>query len=257
MASINLKDEKYWGKLSNPEYWKKRNEELDKYLAKTQKETLKGLNQAYREAFNNINKEVSDFMMKYAVDNKLDYNTISQVLSPVDIATYNERMEELRAMYRDTNSEYIKREIAELEARMYVTRQQALMDSINVELSKTAHNFQMTLEECMSGLFSDQYADICELLGVMAPGLPKEAIKKIIEYPYHGQMFADSIWKNKRDLCDYINKKMVQGIIRGDSIQKMARELKKDLNVLYYQAERLVRTETNYAMNQGHLKGCQ
>ena len=46
MASINLKDEKYWGKLSNPEYWKKRNEELDKYLAKTQKETLKGLNQA-------------------------------------------------------------------------------------------------------------------------------------------------------------------------------------------------------------------
>ena len=255
MASINLKSEKYWGTLSNPEYWKKRNEELDKYLTKTQKETLKGLNQAYREAFNNINKEVSDFMMKYAVDNKLDYNTISQVLSPVDIATYNERMEELRAMYRDTNSEYIKREIAELEARMYVTRQQALMDSINVELSKTAHNFQMTLEECMSGLFSDQYADICELLGVMAPGLPKEAIKKIIEYPYHGQMFADSMWKNKRDLCDYINKKMVQGIIRGDSIQKMARELKKDLNVLYYQAERLVRTETNYAMNQGHLEG--
>ena len=25
--------------------------------------------------------------------------------------------------------------------------------------------------------------------------------------------------------------------------------------MLYYQAERLVRTETNYAMNQGHLEG--
>ena len=93
------------------------------------------------------------------------------------------------------------------------------------------------------------------MLGVMVPNIPTEAIKKIIEYPYHGQMFADSIWKNKRDLCNYINKKMVQGIIRGDSIQKMSRALKKDLNVLYYQAERLVRTETNYAMNQGHLEG--
>ena len=255
MAFINLKNDKYWEQLSNPDYWKKRSEELDKYLEKTQKETIKEVNKAYREAFNNINKEVSDFMMKYATDNKLDYNTISQVLSPVDIATYNERMEELRAMYRDTQSEYIKREIAELDARMYVTRQQALMDSINVELSKTAHNFQMTLEECMTGLFTDQYAEVAQMLGVMVPNIPTEAIKKIIEYPYHGQMFADSIWKNKKDLCNYINKKMVQGIIRGDSIQKMSRALKKDLNVLYYQAERLVRTETNYAMNQGHLEG--
>ena len=92
-------------------------------------------------------------------------------------------------------------------------------------------------------------------MGVMAPGIPREAIKKIIEYPYAGKMFSDRIWDNKDALVKYIQQDLTVGIIRGDSIQKMARQLKKDLNVLYYQAERLVRTETNYAMNQGHLKG--
>ena len=60
---------------------------------------------------------------------------------------------------------------------------------------------------------------------------------------------------NKDALVKHIKQNLTAGIIRGDSIQKMSRQLKKDLNVLYYQAERLVRTETNYAMNQGHLKG--
>ena len=68
-------------------------------------------------------------------------------------------------------------------------------------------------------------------------------------------MFSDRIWDNKDALVKYIQQDLTVGIIRGDSIQKMARQLKKDLNVLYYQAERLVRTETNYAMNQAHLKG--
>jgi SPP1 gp7 family putative phage head morphogenesis protein len=68
-------------------------------------------------------------------------------------------------------------------------------------------------------------------------------------------MFADSVWENKKTLLNHINKNMTIGIIRGDSVQKMARKLRDDLGVSYYQAERLVRTETNYAMNQAHLQG--
>lgn len=252
---MSKKDEKYWGPLSNKSYWLKRSEELDKVAKMTEKEVMKKLSALYRDAFRSIEKEVNDFMMKYAVDHKLDYATVTQMLTPIDLAEYNEKIQELHAMYRDTKSEYIKIEIERLKARSKITRLRALQDAINVELCKVTHEYQMTLEDTLIGLFSDQYTKACELMGVMAPGIPREAIIKIIEYPYAGKMFSDRIWDNKDALVKYIQQDLTVGIIRGDSIQKMARQLKKDLKVLYYQAERLVRTETNYAMNQAHLKG--
>lgn len=255
MIGLSKKDEKYWGPLSNKSYWLKRSEELDKVAKMTEKEVMKKLSALYRDAFRSIEKEVNDFMMKYAVDHKLDYATVTQTLTPIDLAEYNEKIQELHAMYRDTKSEYIKIEIERLKARSKITRLRALQDAINVELCKVTHEYQMTLEDTLIGLFSDQYAKACELMGVMAPGIPREAIIKIIEYPYAGKMFSDRIWDNKDALVKHIEQNLTVGIIRGDSIQKMARQLKKDLKVLYYQAERLVRTETNYAMNQAHLKG--
>lgn len=252
---MSKKDDKYWGPLSNKSYWLKRSEELDKVAKMTEKEVMKKLSALYRDAFRSIEKEVNDFMMKYAVDHKLDYATVTQMLTPIDLAEYNQRIEELYAMYRDTGSEYIKIEIDRLNARAKITRLQALQDAINVELTKVTHEYQMTLEDALIGLFTEQYKEVSELLGIMAPVINREATKTIIEYPYAGKMFSDRIWDNKDALVKHIKQTLTAGIIRGDSIQKMSRQLKKDLNVLYYQAERLVRTETNYAMNQGHLKG--
>ena len=177
------------------------------------------------------------------------------MLTPIGLAEYNEKIQELHAMYRDTKSEYIKIEIDRLSARAKITRLQALQDAINVELCKVTHEYQMTLEDTLIGLFTEQYKEVSELLGIMAPVINREAIKTIIEYPYAGKMFSDRIWDNRDALVKHIKQNLTAGIIRGDSIQKMSRQMTKDLNVLYYQAERLVRTETNYAMNQGHLKG--
>lgn len=257
---MSKKDEKYWGPLSNKSYWLKRSEELDKAAKMTEKEVMKKLSALYRDAFRSIEKEVNDFMMKYAVDHKLDYATVTQMLTPIDLAEYNEKIQELHAMYRDTKSEYIKIEIERLKARSKITRLRALQDAINVELCKVTHEYQMTLEDTLIGLFSAQYEKACELMGVMAPGIPREAIKKIIEYPYAGRMYSDNIWRNKDNLVNFINQEITVGIIRGESIQKIARRLRNEtkadtLRLAQSWAERLVRTEINYAMNQAHLKG--
>ena len=260
MIELSKKDEKYWGPLSNKSYWLKRSEELDKVAKMTEKEVMKKLSAFYRDAFRSIEKEVNDFMMKYAVDHKLDYATVTQMLTPIDLAEYNEKIQELHAMYRDTKSEYIKIEIERLKARSKITRLRALQDAINVELCKVTHEYQMTLEDTLIGLFSAQYEKACELMGVMAPGIPREAVIKIIEYPYAGRMYSDNIWRNKDNLVNFINQEITVGIIRGESIQKIARRLRNEtkadtLRLAQSWAERLVRTEINYAMNQAHLKG--
>ena len=68
MIGLSKKDDKYWGPLSNKSYWLKRSEELDKVATKVEKEVMKELSALYRDAFRSIEKEVNDFMMKYAVD---------------------------------------------------------------------------------------------------------------------------------------------------------------------------------------------
>ena len=161
---MSKKDDKYWGPLSNKSYWLKRSEELDKVATKVEKEVMKELSALYRDAFRSIEKEVNDFMMKYAVDHKLDYTTVTQTLTPIDLAEYNQKIEELYAMYRDTGSEYIKIEIDRLNARAKITRLQALQDAINVELTKVTHEYQMTLEDTLIGLFTEQYKEVSELL---------------------------------------------------------------------------------------------
>lgn len=257
---MSKKDDKYWGPLSNKSYWLKRSEELDKVATKVEKEVMKELSALYRDAFRSIEKEVNDFMMKYAVDHKVDYTTVNQTLTPIDLAEYNEKIQELHAMYRDTKSEYIKIEIERLKARSKITRLRALQDAINVELCKVTHEYQMTLEDALIGLFTEQYKEVSELLGIMAPGIPREAIIKIIEYPYAGRMYSDNIWRNKDNLVNFINQEITVGIIRGESVQKIARRLRNEtkadtLRLAQSWAERLVRTEINYAMNQAHLKG--
>lgn len=257
---MSKKDDKYWGPLSNKSYWLKRSEELDKVATKVEKEVMKELSALYRDSYRRIEKEVNDFMMQYAKDHKVDYATVNQTLTPIDLAEYNQKIEELYAMYRDTKSEYIKIEIERLKARSKITRLRALQDAINVELTKVTHEYQMTLEDTLIGLFTEQYKEVSELLGIMVPVINREAIKTIIEYPYAGRMYSDNIWRNKDNLVNFINQEITVGIIRGESIQKIARRLRNEtkadtLRLAQSWAERLVRTEINYAMNQAHLKG--
>ena len=225
---MSKKDDKYWGPLSNKSYWLKRSEELDKVAKKVEKEVMKELSALYREAFRSIEKEVNDFMMKYAEDHKLDYTTVTQMLTPIDLAEYNEKIQELHAMYRDTKSEYIKIEIDRMNARNKITRLRALQDAINVELTKVTHEYQMTLEDVLIGLFTEQYKEVSELLGVMAPNISREAIINVIEYPYAGRMYSDNIWRNKDNLVNFINQELSVAIVRGDSIQKIARKLRNE-----------------------------
>ena len=256
MASINLKDEKYWGKLSSPAYWEKRAKEIDLQNKKTEQEVLKELNNAYKRASDAISADINEFIIKYATDNKIDYTTATQVLTPIEISEYNQRIADLKALYQDSGNERLKREIDKLNARLKVTRLQALNDKINIEMSKLSHEFETTLRDTMTNLVINGHGEVAQLLGVMQPIIHTTALEAIINYPYHGKMFADSVWDNKDALCKWIENELTTAIVRGDSIQKTARRLKKDLGVkYYYQAERLVRTETNYAVNQGHLQG--
>ena len=91
--------------------------------------------------------------------------------------------------------------------------------------------------------------------GVTNKVLPKRAIKDAISYPWSGRQFSSRIWSNKTATMNNIRETLTKGLIQGKSVQKMGQELRKLEGVSKYQAERLIRTETNFFMTKGHVDG--
>lgn len=246
----------YSPNMGSREYWLERMIDRDLAARKSEDEILRELNQKYAASFREIQRDLNDFYVRYSDENGLTIQQIQQQLTPIEMREYKQQMQELQRMYSLYQNERILQEMQVLSSRAYITRQMALLDSINIKLIETAADVQVTMQDYLEGIYTREYASALEGLGASSGAvIPTRAVREIIEYPYAGAMFSDRIWRNKDQLLNYINDDLVKGIIKGSSIQNMSKDLMNRCNTLYYQAERLVRTETNYVLNTAHLNG--
>lgn len=246
----------YFDGMSNEQYWEQRDKDKDKSLKKKEVKIIKEIQDVYKKAFKEIKAELYDFYDKYAKDNNISMAEAQRELSPAGIKQMQSKLQELKSLYKTTGDEKYLMEYQKLSARAKVTRLTSLLDSINVELSKVSGTVQATIEDYLLGIYTNEYRDILELFGVEDKFFINDAaVREIINYPYAGRQFSDRIWTNKDKLINFIEQDLSTALIRGLSIQKMSKQLMERLGVLYYESERLVRTETNFIQNQAHLKG--
>ena len=246
----------YYPGMKSPAYWRERMKDRDRRSRISEDKLIARVNKHYRKAFNEITKELNDFYIKYATNNNITIAEAKQLLTPIEYMDLLERTSRLKESFALIGSEYILEELELLSNRRNITRLQALLDSIDMHLIETTHNVQISIEDHLSKMYQRSYKEALADAGVKhSEVINHRAIKEVIYYPYAGAMFSDRIWKNKRSLINFIKKDLTQGIIRGESIQKMGKKLKDRERVTKYQAERLIRTETNYNMTRGHVDG--
>ncbi len=245
----------YYRGIDSEEYWRERAIDRDNAARKSENQIIREMNQLYRNSFMDIKREFNNWFNTYASDNNLTFAEAQRTLTPMELRQYKEHLATLKRIYNASHNPHVKVQMAKLGARANVTRYIALIDSIDKILIETSNNIQISMEEHLAGMYQREYQGTMAALGIEGAVIPDRAIKEIIEYPYAGAMFSDRIWRNKDQLLNYINNDLAKGLIKGDSIQRMSADLMNRCNVLYYQASRLVRTETNYVMNQGHKNG--
>lgn len=245
----------YYAGQGSRSYWRERLYDKMHSLQKAEDRVLRDINKAYNRAFNEINRELNDFYVQYASDNHITLQQAQQRLTPIEDREYRQRIEQLKRAYQATRDENILSEIAQLSSRKEVTRYQALLDSISAKLIEVSDNVQITLDDYLNGAYTRGYNDSLENMQINKTVINHRSVEEIIRYPYSGAMFSDRIWRNKRQLLNWINDDLTKGMVRGDSIQKMGQSLRQRCHVAKYQAERLVRTESCYAYTQGSLHG--
>ncbi|MCD4839738.1 minor capsid protein [Neobacillus sedimentimangrovi] len=247
--------------LSNQEYWIKRSEEVVDKHWKDIKNVEKEMAKQYRIALEDIRQMVIDLFTKYAKENALSYKEAIKNLTQAELGDYQAKIARLRRQIEQTQDPFLIAEMEKLQKAAKLNRLQALLGQIMARLLQLGYEQQNTIMQWLVKVFkSNYYQTIYQLqvgtgLGIGFAQLNEAAVKEAITHPWSGDMFSDRIWDNKNALVRQLRQTITQGLIKGLSVQKMAKEIKNAMNNSYSNALRLVRTETAYVIGESTYQG--
>ncbi|MFS0776077.1 minor capsid protein [Neobacillus sp. 3P2-tot-E-2] len=84
--------------------------------------------------------------------------------------------------------------------------------------------------------------------------LKPEFVKEAIVFNWSGVPFSERIWGNNDALVKALRTELTQGIIQGESIDRMARRMRKSFNTSVYNSQRLMRTESARVISSAQEK---
>lgn len=82
-----------------------------------------------------------------------------------------------------------------------------------------------------------------------------KAVKEIIDHEWEDGNFSERIWSNTDELAREVKQVLLEGELTGASEAKMAAKIEERFQVGMHKARRVIRTESNYCINQSELKG--
>lgn len=118
-------------------------------------------------------------------------------------------------------------------------------------IAKEVNTLSNAQKNIMQAGLSDTYKGTFEATADNFSLLSKEQIEKAVTMNWQGRNFSDSIWTEKKKLFSQLNKSITDTIILGKSKDIAVKVLKDRLGVSFNNADRLVRTETMFIINQG------
>jgi SPP1 gp7 family putative phage head morphogenesis protein len=134
------------------------------------------------------------------------------------------------------------------EASKY-NRLTGLFSQINEQLSALSGNQVRLVTSAMTSRYIEshlrtiftmgQHMNVSTSYALLNPKLIREAVN----YPWMGDMFSDRIWDNKTLLMKTLRQEITQSLIRGDSMDTLARNINKATDVGHANAVRIARTE--------------
>lgn len=226
---------RYWDDRAKARLTKaERNSE--KHIAKVKK--------AYDKGQRNIQKEIDDIYRKYGTKTGLDKRAIQTLLSKGETDRFWQTMEG-KGLSEYVLKNYKSRitRLEKLQAQLYEKSKEIALDEYNIstpgyrDAIYDAYNHTIFDTQTGSGL------------GFGFDTLDARGIDTILNHNWSGKHYSTRIWHNTDLLADTLSEILSGAFMSGQSKAKTSKELREAMNVSKNQAERLIRTETNYFNN--------
>ena len=243
------------------EYWKKRNSELLKIHAQKADDIERELIKEYERSLNGIKKEIETFYARYAGENGISMAEARKQLSRDELKGFKLSLEEFREKALDNadgkwttmlDNEYMRSRVSRLEALKYQMR-----GEVELLKQKQEDKFSTSLKKAYSDTYYTTNKHIADSVdyAVNFAKFDRDTVKNAIYDKWlDGSNFSDRIWNDKQKLLRELNTNLVHGITRGDSPDKMIKNISARMNVSKSRSAALYQTEYTHIMVDARLR---
>lgn len=234
-------------------YWTDRQEQLKQSAEKSEAALKKRLEKFYDAEFKRLDKEIAAYYQTYGYDNVIEYRRLLQSLSGEDRTLLMERMDNFAEKYPQyANLMPVRESIYRLD------RLQGLQYSVFMTEAEIAGYTNEQIEAYLKRLSQQGLNYGMETLGFGKNfySINDDIVRQFVDVPWcNGENFSTRIWNDTNRLAQYLNQDIAQGFARGDSYDKLVRNLRQRFrNVNRKNAYRLVFTEGTYVMAESSMQ---
>ena len=234
-------------------YWTRRQEQLKQTAEKDEVKLKKRLSSFFDAEFKRLEKEIAAYYQTYGVDNVIEYRRLLESLPDEDRQLLIERMDEFARKY----PQYA--DLMPVRETIYrLNRLEGLQYSVFMEEANIAGYTSEQMTTYLTGLSQKGVNMAMETLGFGKSfyAINAAVVKQFVDAPWcNGENFSTRIWNDTRKLAQYLNQDIAQGFARGDSYDKLVRQLRKRFsNVNRRDAYRLIFTEGTYVMAESSMQ---
>ena len=233
-------------------YWQRRQQELNKSMEKDEEKLKKRLSSYFDTEYRKLEKQISQYYQQYGEDNVIQYRRLMESLSDSDRRLLMEQMDRFSEKYPEYAHLMPVREsiykLNRLEGLQYSVRLQQLEigavenEQITAHLNRQAMRGVNAAAEAL-GFGKNFYSNNPDIT------------KLFVNVPWsNGENFSQRIWGNTDKLANYLNTDIAQGFARGDSYERLVRQLRQRFGkVSRNDAYRLIYTEGTYVMAESSI----
>lgn len=236
-------------------YWAKRFEQLNSEHFDAGAEAYNKIQEQYRRATAEIEKELAKWYTRYATENGISLAEAQKRLNGRELEEFRMSVKEYIEKGRTLNySDEWAKQLEAASARVHVSRLEAIRVQLQQQAEALSSYTNDTIDSLARNIYTEgYYHTVFELQKGIGVGwdftkLDKRKIDKVINTPWapDGSNFSDRVWKNKAQLMEELNSTFTRGVMIGKAPDKVIKEMTERLQVSRGRVSRLVMTESAY-----------
>ena len=246
--------------LTSKEYWAKREAYKLKKGLKDLKKIEKELVKAYKEAMDNIGKEISNLFYKYADDNKLSYKDAQKLLNSNEYKKFKHDLKTYMKLIEEYADDELLLELNTLSMKSRISRLEEMFYQCGKYINEVYESTNKRLQIAYSSTIKDNYYqtiyDIHKAIGVGVSFsyIDNDMIKEILAFPWSGRHYSSRLWSNRTKLKNAMVEELTQMLIQGKGVKETSKALSKRLDADLKNCIRLIHTEHSYFMGEATAK---
>ena len=241
--------------IPNSEYWQARFEQLHNAQIDKSGDFFKYVEQMYRQAIADIEKDTARWYMRLAANNDTNLRGAKKLLKANELEEFKWTLNQYikKAKENGISADW-SRQLENASAKYHISRLDALKLQVQQHLEYLYGNYLDGMYEAVRDTYQDSFYNTAYELqkgfktGFEVGRIDEKTLEKIIAKPWAADElnFSDRLWKDKTKLINTLQNELVQALIRGTPQDKVVRSFADKMNVSLGQAGRLIATETAY-----------